>query len=66
MSAPTASRRHLLPYAVHLERRLETPRGLGAALTIGAVIVALLHCSPSQIFGGSSSSITARTSPVQP
>jgi len=42
MSAPAAPRRHLLPFAIHAERRLETPRGLGAVTTIGAVIVALL------------------------
>ncbi len=42
MSAPATPRRHLLPFAVHLEQRLETRRGLGAALTVGAVVVALL------------------------
>ena len=42
MSAPAASRRHLLPFAIHLEQRLETRRGLGAILTVGAFIVALL------------------------
>ena len=42
MSAPTTARRHLLPFTIRLERRLETRRGLGAALTIGAVVVALL------------------------
>jgi simple sugar transport system permease protein len=42
MSAPATPQRHRLPIAVHLERRLETPRGLGVFLTIGAVIVALL------------------------
>ncbi len=42
MSAPAAPRRHLFPFAIHTERRLKTPRGLGAVTTIGAVVVALL------------------------
>ena len=42
MNAPTASRRHLLPFALVAERRLETPRGLGVATTLGAVAVALV------------------------
>lgn len=42
MSAPATPQRHPIPFAIHLERRLETPRGLGVLLTVGAVIVALL------------------------
>lgn len=42
MSAPATPRRHWLPFAIHLERRLEVPRGLGAITTVGAVIVALV------------------------
>ena len=42
MSAPATPGRHLLPFAIHAERRLETPRGLGVATTVGAVAVALL------------------------
>lgn len=42
MSAATPGRRQLLPISVHMERRMERPRGLGTLATIGAFIVALL------------------------
>jgi len=42
MSAQATPQRHWLPFAVHLERRLETPRGLSVVTTLGAVVVALL------------------------
>jgi simple sugar transport system permease protein len=42
VSASTPPRRHLLPFTLHTERRLETPRGLGIITTVGAVVVALL------------------------
>ncbi|MEA2027315.1 MAG: ABC transporter permease [Chloroflexota bacterium] len=42
MSASSTPRRHLLPFGIRMERRLETPRGLGIVTTIGAVVVALL------------------------
>jgi general nucleoside transport system permease protein len=42
MSATSPTRRSLLPFALRMERRLESPRGLGALTTIGAVVVALL------------------------
>ncbi len=42
MSATTPGTRRLSPFSLHLERRLETPRGLGVLTTIGAVVVALV------------------------
>ncbi len=42
MNAANPTRRHLLPIALRMERRLGTPRGLGVATTIGAFIVALI------------------------
>ena len=42
MSSGTSTGRHLIPFSIHMERRLETPRGLGTLLTIGAFIVALI------------------------
>jgi simple sugar transport system permease protein len=42
MSAPATPRRQHLPLSIQAERRLETPRGLGAATTVGAVVVALI------------------------
>ena len=42
MSSTSQTRRRLIPFALHMERRLETPRGMGALTTIGAVVVALL------------------------
>jgi ABC-type uncharacterized transport system permease subunit len=42
VTSPTTPDRHLFPFAIQTERRLDTPRGLGAVTTIGAVVVALL------------------------
>ena len=42
VSAHATRGRQLLPFAIHTERRLETPRGLGTVTTIGAVVVALV------------------------
>jgi ABC-type uncharacterized transport system permease subunit len=52
MSGATPTERHLLPFGLHLERRLETPRGLGAATTIGALVVALIIAAVIIWFAG--------------
>ena len=41
MSAAAPIRHGRLPFAIHMERRLETPRGLGVVTIIGALVVAL-------------------------
>jgi simple sugar transport system permease protein len=42
MTALSPTRRRRLPVGLYAERRLETPRGLGVATTLGAVGVALI------------------------
>ncbi|MEX1296139.1 MAG: ABC transporter permease [Candidatus Limnocylindrales bacterium] len=41
MSVSASSRHRRLPFSIHMERRLETPRGLGIITIVGALIVAL-------------------------
>jgi len=42
VSSEAVPRRHILPFAIKTERRLELPRGLGLLTTLGAVAVALV------------------------